>query len=415
MIKNYLKLTFKVLARKKVFTLVTMAGIIIPVTLIVLISSLFMLFEWRNPPQSNFDNVVFLNYNHWQEIKPDGSENQNIYNPPSFKFIQQFVKTLKTPDKVGAISNSDHPEMVIMNNNAFDLNIKYTDDVFWQITNFEFIEGRAFNKKEFNEGARDIVIDKETSNAFFGTTKTIGKIIEIKSTNYKIIGVVQNVDITQYRVAANVYIPFTCSDEFNSHLIWSGGCNVFISMKNKNDLNKINNEFQQNLRQINFSDISPINRVEAKIEKDSYLERIMWFAGIDKNIFIVIVTLLIFFFIIFPAINLANININRIYERLSETGVRKTFGATIKTLIAQFLIENIIVVLIGSVFSVLFAWLIILLTNQFDLLTGIYLQMNFKVLASSLLAVLLIGILSGIIPSIRMAKSQITKSLNSVQ
>jgi len=371
-----------------------------------------MLFEWRNPPQSNFDNVVFLNYNHWQEIKPDSSINQDIYNPPSFMFVQQFVKTLKTPDKVAAISNSDHPEMVIMNNNSVDLIIKYTDNVFWQITDFKFIEGRAFNTKEFDEGARIIVIDKKTSNALFGTSKTIGEIIEIKSVKYKIIGVVQNVDITQYRVAANVYIPFTCTDEFNSHLVWSGGCNVFITMKNKNDLTKINNEFQQKLKQINFSDISPINHVEAKIDKDSYLERIMWFAGIDKNIFWVIIILLIFFFIIFPAINLANININRIYERLSETGVRKTFGATIKTLIAQFLIENMIVVLIGSVFSILFAWLIIIIINQFDI---IYLQMNFKVLGFSLLAVLLIGILSGIIPSIRMAKSQITKSLNSVQ
>jgi putative ABC transport system permease protein len=415
MIKNYLKLTFKVLARKKVFTLVTMAGIIIPVTLIVLISSLFMLFDGYKPPGSNFGNVVFLDNMHMKEIKPDGSTNMDMGNPPTYLFIKRFIKTLKTPEKVAAISYSNEAEMIITGNNAYDLNIRYTDDVFWQITDFKFVEGRAFNAKEFNSGDRIIVIDKITSNALYGTTKSVGKTVEIKNISYTVIGVIENIDITEYRLASNVYIPITCSDEFSSNIVWSGFCNVLVLMNNKADLTKINNEFQLKLKQVNFNDFQPINHIEGQLNGDTYSGKIEAFAGIDKNKLIVIIILLIFFFILFPAINLANININRIYERLSETGVRKTFGATVKTIMVQYLVENIIVVLLGSLLSVIFAWLIIIIINQFDLLTGIYLQINFKVLVFSLLAVLAIGILSGIIPSIRMAKSQITKSLNSVQ
>lgn len=397
-----------------------MAGIIIPVTLIVLISSLFMLFDGQKAPGSNFENVAFLDNVEWKEIKPDGSTNINMTNPPTYSFVKQFVKTLKLPEKVAAISQIKEPEMIFLNNSMYDLNIRYTDDEFWQITDFKFIEGRPFNNKEFDRGDRNIVIDEKTSKAFFATTKSIGKTIEIKNTAYTIIGVVENIDITQHRFASNVYIPFTCSNEFNSGLLWSGECMAFILMKDKKDFDLINDEFRQNMKHVNFSDKAafegmPINYLKSGFNKDNYLARIEDFAGIDKKMLLVIVLLVTFFFIIFPAINLANINMNRIHERLSETGVRKTFGATVSTLITQFLLENIIIVAIGSILSILLAWIISSAINQFDLITGIHLQIDLKVLLISLLSVLTIGILSGIIPSIRMAKSSISKSINSVQ
>jgi len=195
---------------------------------------------------------------------------------------------------------------------------------------------------------------------------------------------------------------------------------AFILMKDKKDFDLINDEFRQNMKHVNFSDKAafegmPINYLKSGFNKDNYLARIEDFAGIDKKMLLVIVLLVTFFFIIFPAINLANINMNRIHERLSETGVRKTFGATVSTLITQFLLENIIIVAIGSILSILLAWIISSAINQFDLITGIHLQIDLKVLLISLLSVLTIGILSGIIPSIRMAKSSISKSINSVQ
>jgi len=414
MIENYIKLTFKILARRKVFTLVTMAGIIIPVTLIVLISSLFMLFDGYQSPGSKFENILYLDQIQMKEIKSDGSVNMDVNNSPTFPFVKKYIKTLQTPEKVAAISDKENPEMIFMGNNTYDLDIRYTDDVFWQITDFNFIEGRPFNTNEYEASAKIIIIDKKTSNALFGATNSVGKTVEIKNLSYSVIGVVENTDITQYRFYANAYIPFTCSDEFSSDVLWSGFCHPFILMKNKNDFDKVNNEFQQKLKQINFSELHPMNNVEAQMTDDSYLEKITTFAGIDNEKFTIMVALLIFFFIIFPSINLANINNNRIYERLSESGVRKTFGATVKTLILQFIIENILVVLIGGLLSFLLAWFIILTINQMDLIAGIHLRINIKVLIISLLAIFLIGILSGIIPAVRMSKSQIVNSLNSV-
>ena len=54
-------------------------------------------------------------------------------------------------------------------------------------------------------------------------------------------------------------------------------------------------------------------------------------------------------FMALPAMNLVNLNISRILERASEIGVRKAFGASSWTLVGQFLVENLILTLVGSV------------------------------------------------------------------
>ena len=49
-----------------------------------------------------------------------------------------------------------------------------------------------------------------------------------------------------------------------------------------------------------------------------------------------------------PTVNLININVSRIMERASEIGVRKAFGASSRTLVGQFIVENLILTLVGG-------------------------------------------------------------------
>ena len=53
-------------------------------------------------------------------------------------------------------------------------------------------------------------------------------------------------------------------------------------------------------------------------------------------------------FSLLPAVNLVNLNMSRIMERASEIGVRKAFGASSRTLVGQFVVENLVLTLIGG-------------------------------------------------------------------
>ena len=61
--------------------------------------------------------------------------------------------------------------------------------------------------------------------------------------------------------------------------------------------------------------------------------------------FLVMLALL---FLLIPTVNLVNINISRIMERASEIGVRKAFGAPARTLVGQFLVENLLLTFVGG-------------------------------------------------------------------
>ena len=420
MFKHYLKLTLKLLNRKRVFTLVTLAGIILPVLLIVLTASFLTRVNDYTPPRSNFKNVVSLDNVTLKEILEDGDVNMRMGNPPTYGFIQKYVRSMTTPEKIGVVSTPSHDQDIIyLNSKPYEIDIRYTDDVFWQIADFEFIRGRPFSSSEIQKGNKVIVIDRKTSMACFGTINTIGENVMVKNQNYKVIGVIENVDILYFRLSGNIYMPVTCNEEFLSNSIWSGFSIALIQLKNTKDFEKLNNEFKNILQKVDIKDIQPCNHAGGSFTKDNYLGRIklmfqslLGFYEFENLIFYLAIAIILFLFIILPSMNLVNININRVYERLSEIGIRRSFGSSIKKLMIQFLFENLIITLFGGLLAVVLALIVIYCINHFGLLAGVYLHFNIRAFVISILSMFMLGLLSGLAPSIKMARKKIILSLN---
>ncbi len=127
--------------------------------------------------------------------------------------------------------------------------------------------------------------------------------------------------------------------------------------------------------------------------------------------FLLFISGAIFLFMLLPTINLVNINITRIMERSSEIGVRKAFGASSKTLIYQFIVENIILTVIGGVFGVIFSVITLQLINESGLIDGLHLTLNFTILFYGFLTCLLFGLISGVYPAWRMSKLNVVRAL----
>lgn len=98
-------------------------------------------------------------------------------------------------------------------------------------------------------------------------------------------------------------------------------------------------------------------------------------------------------------------------ERSSEIGVRKAFGASSKTLVYQFVVENIILTLIGGLIGLFLSVAAIYMINQADLITSLNLSLNLKVLFYSLIACIFFGLLSGVYPAWRMSRLNVVMAL----
>jgi putative ABC transport system permease protein len=119
----------------------------------------------------------------------------------------------------------------------------------------------------------------------------------------------------------------------------------------------------------------------------------------------------VFLVMFLPAVNLVNINITRIMERSSEIGVRKAFGASAGTLVYQFIVENIILTLLGGLVGVLLALIMMWAFNSAEIFHNLQLQLNFTVVVIGLLTCLVFGFISGVYPAWRMSKFPIVKAL----
>lgn len=105
-----------------------------------------------------------------------------------------------------------------------------------------------------------------------------------------------------------------------------------------------------------------------------------------------------------PALNLANINLSRILERTSEIGVRKAFGASSRALVGQFLVENVVLTLVGGSIGLVGGAIGLAIVNRSGLIPYADFSLNWRVFLYGLAAALVFGLLSGVYPAWRMSR-----------
>jgi putative ABC transport system permease protein len=109
-------------------------------------------------------------------------------------------------------------------------------------------------------------------------------------------------------------------------------------------------------------------------------------------------------FMALPAINLVNLNVSRIMERASEIGVRKAFGASSRTLVVQFVVENLALTIIGGLVGFMLAGFVLSSINQSGLIPYAELTLNTRIFVWGIALAVVFGLLSGVYPAWRMSR-----------
>jgi putative ABC transport system permease protein len=144
---------------------------------------------------------------------------------------------------------------------------------------------------------------------------------------------------------------------------------------------------------------------------DAWLAVFPIFGTEASPLFYAVIALFMFLFMSLPAINLVNLNVSRMMERASEIGVRKAFGAPVRTLMGQFVIENLFITAIGGAIALVLSALVVSFINRSGWIVKADLTINLNVFAASVLICLAFGIMSGLLPALRMARVSIAQAL----
>jgi putative ABC transport system permease protein len=395
------KLALKILGRRKFFTFISLFGISLTlVVLMVATAVLDNLFAPREPEQ-NFDRVLGI-----YRVSLRGKEATETMNP-GFKFLDSYVRPLPGIEAFGMTSE---PTMTAtyVGGSRIDVVLRHTDAPFWQITRFRFLEGRHFTKQEDDSGARVAVITDELRGKLFGSGSALGKTITVQGDNFRVIGVVPAVPDTRQVSWGQMWVPIGSYPSSDYRQQFMGNFIGLVMAHSKNDLPRIRAAFDAAAARVPIPDPKMFDTLDVHLDTtfESFV-RPFFQSNAGQGSFLLaraILGILALLFMALPALNLVTINLSRILERSSEIGVRKAFGAPRRSLVSQFVMENVVLTLIGGAIAFGLSAAILVSLNASDVFPNVQLDLNLRIFGYGMLMAVAFGLVSGVYPAWRMAR-----------
>ncbi len=439
MIKNYLILAIRVLGRKKFFTFISLFGISFTLAILMLIMSFLQAELGNEKPFTNRDKMVIFNMVEMQNVVADttmmidsskvGSEmvydttysyGENSNSTSMGSLGGQFLL-----DHFSALPSAVNRTFFIqgvsfnayVNNSKIVIGLNYTDHNFWEIMDFEFIEGRGYDEEAFERAEPVTVITTKLAKEYFGEESGIvGREVKMDGINHKVIGLVEKPRTSM--VSADAFAPSTLSNFYPGEKDnYTGGFNAIFIGENAKAVERIKDEIRNKESTIPMDIISNYNTLvlddKPNTVFESYARSLLYLNDGAKagRILRWILIGFIGLFVLLPTLNLINLNVSRIMERSSEIGVRKAFGAKKSNILGQFVFENVVLTIIGGLIGFILALFLINFINTAQLIDDVQLSLNFKFFVYSFIIIILFGIISGILPAYRMSKLQIVNAL----
>lgn len=416
MLKNYLKTFLKVASQNKLFTFLSLFGISLTIMFVMILSMTVNKVVKGSGPEKDLGKILIADNLKMKSLEREGHAN---FGEIDRKLCEDYFKKIKSAEIVSMYG--DYYWEFIQNGKHHSKGFMYTDAEFWELFNFTFIQGRPYSQQEVEDKGNLAVITESLKDVLFGNEKNVlGKSLPFYDFELIVIGIVEDVPSTSQNLRSGLFFPYTIFPHDPSpYWPYIGSFTLAFKAEQKKQFPAIRREVQEIVDRIDSSDpkwalflagpnsqkenllaVHDPERVDgpkAKLKK--YL---LWGFG----------------FILLPAINLMALNFARIRERGEEIAVRKSFGASSSVLIGQFLIENILMTLIGSIIGIILSFLLVAFLG--DILTipikwrttvPMSISFDFVVFGIALGVSLLFAILSGVLPAIRMSKMKPVKYL----
>ncbi|MDB5236420.1 MAG: hypothetical protein JWR44_3413 [Hymenobacter sp.] len=406
MLLSYLKIAWKVLMRRKFFTFISLFGVSFTLMILLVVMAMFDHLVGAGTPATRIDRMLFVNSIRHQMTGGHGWMN----NSASLHFVDDYARKLKTPELVG-ISTVSSNATAFTKSKLLPLDLSYTDGNFWRIMDFDFVGGRAFTSEEVKSAQQVCVINEATARAYFGTADVVGRTIEIDLKRYRVAGVVRNVSAAQIYAYADVWVPYTLSPQLFKDNRLNGDFLMVLLAPSVQAVPAMQAEFQQMMKRVKIPNpkevqavFSYADPVLASFTRALFNNHNQTVDDNNLDTFYLMISGLALLFMLLPALNLVNLNVTRILERSGEIGVRKAFGAAGRDLVGQFLVENVVLALVGGLLGLGLAAGALALVNEAHPVAYAHFSLNWWVFGWGMVLTLLFGLMSGVYPAWKMSR-----------
>jgi putative ABC transport system permease protein len=409
MISNYLKVALKVLWRRKFFTAVSLFGIGFTLMVLLVLAALTDHALAPNAPESKLGRTLHV---YTVLLKGErGEDRWEIRSTPGYPFLDRYMRDLPGVENMSIYSK---PKTVtaFVDGDKVVSSVRYADGAYWEILDFEFLEGGPFTQEDDDNAVFVAVISEATRRRYFKGRSALNETIEADGEYFRVVGVVANVPRTRRSAVADMWLPHgtvkstELRDEFRTSFYSSRGYQAILLARSRSDFPQIKNGFEAILPHVELTapfyamEGVPLTRLEQYVVDTEYLKD-----GRPPTLRVVLLVLsVIATFLLLPTTNIISINLSRFMERSSEIGIRKTFGASSAHLVWQFVVENVFLCILGGVLALAGAAGVIGMIENSGLLPYADLEINYRVFLYGLGLAVFFGLLSGAYPAWRTSR-----------
>lgn len=377
MISQSFKMAWKSISGNKVRSFLTMLGIIIGVTsLVVLVSVVSSATAAVNESFSRMmKNMLIV----------------SIYDDKDNPYRLEELLELGEEDAVKLVAPEAYWNATgKKETTSKSLEVTGTTADYFAIQGLELERGRFLNAADLQNNTYTAVINQDVALGLFGHSDVLGETFSMNGTQITVVGVLKAEDNVFFDYGwewLQVYIPFTTLMRMAEDV---SSINQFYVTSTELD-NLADAELAVGLKLLDrlkgdAQAFSIYNEADALEEMENVDKIMAYMLGAIAAISLVV-----------GGIGIMNIMLVSVTERTKEIGIRKAVGATYGNIMSQFLIEAVLISLIGCGIGILFSWGIVELLGM--AMTEYKLSLSVEVIWIATLFSAFIGIVFGIYPA----------------
>ena len=262
---------------------------------------------------------------------------------------------------------------------------------FFAVRGYTISKGIAFDETAISTSAQEAVIDENTVKRLFSDQDPIGKILMVGQLPVRIIG-----------VATKQQQGFGNNESLN---IWLPYTTVINRMVGQTSLKSITVRINDNV-DLNIAE-QAINKImlQRHGSKDFFIfnsDSVRETVNSSAWVLTLLISTIALISLIVGGIGVMNIMLVSVTERTREIGVRMAVGARSSDILQQFLIEAVLVCLIGGTLGIVLSFIIGFVFNY--LVTSFAMSFSIISIIAAFSCSTMIGIIFGYVPAKRAAK-----------
>lgn len=407
-IQYHIKTAYVGLKTNKARTALTILGIVIGITAIIVVMSL----------GRGAENLIL------REIQGLGSRTimimpgRNPEGPSDFdqtmgdSLRDRDVEALRRRDNVPNITYVmplfSGGDTATYENETYRMNVYGASSYITKIFDMEPSEGAFFTEDDVRTRAEVIVIGSKVKEELFGQSDAVGRKIRVKNRNFKVVGVMPKKGQTSFiNFDKAAVIPYTTAQQYVFGVKYYHG--IIVEAASDAVMQQTVRDIETTLR--NSHGITDPKKDDFFVQtQEDLAQRVSTVTNILTLFLIAVASISL----LVGGIGIMNIMLVSVTERTQEIGLRKALGATERNIMHQFLVESVLLTgfggIVGVSLGVSISYLASVAISKF---TGILWRFTLPVssIALGFGVATIVGLVFGLYPAVKAAKKNPIESL----